>query len=55
MKCCYFASPDTALLLWYSLRSNQSQIAAVIVRFAYILDFNNASKLRYFKNKIFCL
>lgn len=30
MKCCYFASPDTALLLWYSLRSNQSQIAAVM-------------------------
>lgn len=25
------------------------------VRFAYILDFNDASKLRYFKNKIFCL
>lgn len=55
MKCCYFASPDTALQLWYSLRSNQSHIAAVMCVFAYILDFNNASKLRYFKNKIFCL
>lgn len=30
MKCCYFASPDTALQLWYSLRSNQIQIAAVM-------------------------
>lgn len=30
MKCCYFASPDTALQLWYSLCSNQSQIAAVM-------------------------
>lgn len=30
MKCCYFASPDTALQLRYSLRLNQSQIAAVM-------------------------
>lgn len=58
MKCCYFASPDTALQLWYSLRSNQSHIAAVmcvLLTYWILITLLNCviSKIKSFVRKYF--